>query len=130
MQSNLSLVTAFIHAINHKQSELVRSMLSEDCFYHNIPMEPVIGPDATIALLDVIDAKTEQTKWQINAIALSAEGHVLTERSDDFLINGEWLRLPVMGIFECDGQKIRVWRDYYDQNMMLEMLNRVNFFAE
>jgi limonene-1,2-epoxide hydrolase len=38
----------------------------------------------------------------------------MTERVDDFVVNGRRLQLPVMGTCELRGDKIAAWRDYYD----------------
>ncbi|MEM9879804.1 MAG: limonene-1,2-epoxide hydrolase family protein, partial [Pseudomonadota bacterium] len=40
---------------------------------------------------------------------------VMTERIDRFaLASGAHIELPVMGIFEVEGDKITAWRDYFD----------------
>ncbi|MDP1670610.1 MAG: limonene-1,2-epoxide hydrolase family protein, partial [Alphaproteobacteria bacterium] len=47
-------------------------------------------------------------------IAEASGGVVMTERTDKFLMNGQWLELPVMGVFEIKDGKIAKWRDYFD----------------
>ena len=51
-----------------------------------------------------------------------ADGVVLTERVDRFMINGKWVALPVMGTFEVVNGKIRAWRDYFDMNQFQSQL--------
>ena len=38
----------------------------------------------------------------------------MTERIDDFVVQGKAVSLPVMGTFEISGGKICRWRDYFD----------------
>ena len=71
------------------------SFSAEDCVYHNIPIEPARGLQAT-------------------RVAETEAGVVLTERTDRFEIGGSWIELPVMGSFELRGGKITAWRDYFD----------------
>ena len=58
--------------------------LAEDVDYWNIPMQPVKGRDAARKVLE---------PW--------AKGDVR-------------IQLPVSGVFEIEGGKIRKWRDYFD----------------
>ena len=39
---------------------------------------------------------------------------MLTERTDRYLIDDEWIEYQVMGTFEVDGRIISAWRDYFD----------------
>ena len=44
--SNQEKVMDFINHWNNRDIEGIMSLLSDDCFYHNIPMEPQTGKDA------------------------------------------------------------------------------------
>jgi limonene-1,2-epoxide hydrolase len=39
---------------------------------------------------------------------------VLNERVDSFIVNGRPVVVPVAGVFEISGGKIKAWRDYFD----------------
>ena len=43
--SNQEKVMDFINHWNNRDIEGIMSSLSDDCFYHNIPMEPQTGKD-------------------------------------------------------------------------------------
>ena len=47
---------------------------------------------------------------------------VMNERTDRFLVKGEWYDLPVAGVFELRDGKIALWRDYFDMAMINAML--------
>jgi limonene-1,2-epoxide hydrolase len=38
----------------------------------------------------------------------------MNERTDRFLLKGEWVDLPVAGVFEVRDGRITLWRDYFD----------------
>ena len=44
---------------------------------------------------------------------------MFTERVDRMTFNGKPVELPVAGVFEISGGKIRAWRDYFDMQMFL-----------
>ncbi len=58
-------------------------------------------------------ASSEEVQWEVLNLAADADV-VLTERVDKFKINGVWVEVPVMGVFETAGGKIAAWRDYFD----------------
>jgi limonene-1,2-epoxide hydrolase len=114
VSSNLALVRDFCAAWSSLDLDRLMGFIGDDCFYHNIPMEPVIGLHAVREFTRGFLAMAQGAEFRILSIAESGEGVVLTERVDRFRINGNWAELPVMGAFEIVGGKIAKWRDYYD----------------
>jgi len=107
-----AVVESFVEAWNRMDFDAIIDSLDENVFYHNIPMEPVKGREAVRAYLRGA-WRFESVDWQM--INIVSDGNiVLTERIDDFVINGHKVSLPVMGVFEVVGSKITVWRDYFD----------------
>jgi limonene-1,2-epoxide hydrolase len=97
-------------------------LLSDDCFYHNIPLDPVEGIDAIRATVQGFSAGVERVDFETHHIA--ANGNVvLTERTDSFVFPDKRIDLPVSGTFEVneDG-KITHWRDYFDMNQFLSQM--------
>ena len=99
--------------------------MADDIFYHNIPMEPCEGLDAVKAFFDGSGMGSDGAEWITHHIA--ADGDVvLTERTDKFRINGQWIAIRVMGTFELRDGKIAKWRDYFDlaefQNQMAKVM--------
>ncbi len=112
--SNLQRVQDFIATWNERDFEAMLSFFDDRSFYHNLPMDPVTGREAIRGVLEGFFNMGSEIDWVVHAIAETADGTVLTERTDRFLINGKWFELPVMGAFELDGRIIRAWRDYFD----------------
>lgn len=112
--TNIPAVRAFCEAWKSRDATAIAALMSEDCFYHNVPMEPVIGRPAIIEFIRGFlgDAKTVQ--FEILAIAETADGTVLTERVDHFDYGGRKMALPVMGSFKLKDGLISRWLDYFD----------------
>lgn len=116
------VVLSFVAAWNANDLERILAHLHEDVVYHNMPVEPLHGRTAVRRYLES-KGGFDRMNWRVLAIAES--GHkVLTERMDDFTLNGVDVSLPLMGIFEIDGTLIRAWRDYFDLQTYRKQLDR------
>lgn len=113
--SPIDLVESFILCFNENRLEDALDHLSEDVFYHNIPLEPIVGRDATRAFMKAADlGNSVKTEWETLAIAGKGD-IVLTERIDAFYReDGQRDSIPVMGSFRIRNGKIAEWRDYFD----------------
>ena len=107
-----AIVEGFIAAWNRMDFDAIIDALDPDVHYHNIPMDPLQGRDAVREYLKGA-WRFESVDWQTINIA-SAGNIVLTERIDNFVINGTHVSLPVMGTFEIVDNRITAWRDYFD----------------
>lgn len=114
MSAHVALVTEFIEAWSERDLDRLLGYFTDDCVYHNIPVDPVVGPAAIREVLQGFAGMAEEIEWILHRVAETENGDVLTERTDRFKIAGEWIALPVMGSFELRGDKIAAWRDYFD----------------
>ncbi|MFK7842238.1 MAG: limonene-1,2-epoxide hydrolase family protein [Sphingorhabdus sp.] len=113
MSDSKQQVLDFIESWNRMDYDAIYAAMAEDIFYHNIPMEPCVGLGAVKAFFDGSGMGSEGAEWIVHHIV--AEGDtVLTERTDKFKINGQWIAIRVMGTFEMREGKIAKWRDYFD----------------
>ena len=111
--TNSERVLAYIDAWNRMDWDAVGEALADDVVYHNIPMEKIEGKAAAMGF--ITGMQPESVNWEMVAIAENADGVVLTERVDNFVMaGGKNLSLPVMGTFEFTDGKISAWRDYFD----------------
>ena len=74
----------------------------------------VKGREDIRAYLEPFVQMTTNIEWIIHQIAENDEGVVLTERTDRFEINGQWMDILVMGVMEFEDGLISNWRDYFD----------------
>jgi len=111
--SNMQIVRDFIAAWNDNDIDKACDMLAEDVFYHNIPMPPITGREASRAMLKGM-GEMKDINWEIVNIAENGDV-VLTERVDGFTFaDGRKIALPLMGIFKIKDGEIVEWKDYFD----------------
>ena len=111
--SNTKIVEDFIAAWNDSDIDKACDMLAEDVFYHNIPMEPINGREASRAMLKGM-GDTKAINWELLNIAENGD-IVMTERIDGFTFaDGKEVALPLMGIFKIKDGEIVEWKDYFD----------------
>ncbi len=113
MSSAEQVVREFCAAASTRDPAVLRTYFSDDIVYHNIPMEPAEGIEATMAVIDMFVGMCESMEFEVHHLA-SDGSTVLTERTDIFTINGKTAPLPVMGAFHVSDGKITAWRDYFD----------------
>lgn len=121
MATPIETVTAFCRAWEDVDLDALGRFFAEDAVYHNMPMDPIIGRDAIMAVIRGFTAGSERIEFEI--VNIAADGHVvLTERIDRFFRPDRTVVLPVMGTFEIVDGRIAVWRDYFDLNQYLQQV--------
>ncbi len=113
MPSAEQVVRNFCTAASTRDPEVLRAFFSDDVVYHNIPMEPAEGIEATMAVINMFLGMCEALEFEVHHLA-SDGATVLTERTDKFTMKGKTAPLPVMGAFHVVDGKITAWRDYFD----------------
>ncbi|WP_221794968.1 limonene-1,2-epoxide hydrolase family protein [Aquisediminimonas sediminicola] len=109
------IVTAFVAAWNRVDMDGICALLADDVFYHNIPMDPIIGKQAAMAFIAGFPP-FEACDWQVHH-QVATGNIVMNERTDRLCFNGVWVGFPIAGIFEIRDGKIAAWRDYFDLAM-------------
>ena len=120
MPSAEQVVRDFCAAASTRDPEVLRAFFSDDVVYHNIPMAPAEGIDATMAVIDMFLGMCEALEFEVHHVA-SDGSTVLTERTDVFTMKGKSAPLPVMGAFDAVDGKITAWRDYFDMAQVTAM---------
>ena len=120
--SNQLIVMDFLEAIKSRETNRIMQFFSDDCVFHNIPWEPIIGKEAIGKFIEDMVSTYRELDWQVHNIAESAGGAVLTERTDHFLFRDKPMKVPVMGIFEIEHGKISAWRDYFDTKQVADQM--------
>jgi limonene-1,2-epoxide hydrolase len=107
------LVNDFIAAIEGGDIAAAMTFLSEDCEYDNVPMSKAVGHEAIRTTLEAF--VSPDTKTQFEVIRQAATGNiVMNERMDRLEVFGKQVAIAVAGVFEVEGDKITLWRDYFD----------------
>ncbi|HXQ59432.1 MAG TPA: limonene-1,2-epoxide hydrolase family protein [Acidimicrobiales bacterium] len=116
------LVREFCDAFGKHDAASLRPFFTDDVVYHNIPMDPAVGIDATIAFIEGFFGMCEGMVIETTHLAVR-DNVVLTERIDTFTMGQITAPLPVMGTFEIRDGKICAWRDYFDMAQITAMLS-------
>ena len=120
MPSPEEVVREFCAAAHTRDPQVLRGFLADDVVYHNIPMDPAVGIEAAMGVIDMFVTMCEGLVFELHHVAVDGET-VLTERTDTFTINGRTAPLPVMGAFRVVDGKITEWRDYFDMGQVTAM---------
>jgi limonene-1,2-epoxide hydrolase len=117
-QANEATIRRFCDAFSRRQVDEILAFFTDDAVYHNIPLPPATGTEAIRNTLEMFVPASPEIEFEILHLA-SAGPIVFAERVDRMTFNGNPVELPVTGVFELDGGKIRAWRDYFDMQMFL-----------
>jgi limonene-1,2-epoxide hydrolase len=112
-KSNEQVVRDFCAAWSRKDAEELLGYFTDDAVYHNIPMPAVAGKDAIREIFGMFLPPSESIEFEVLHVASSGDV-VFTERVDRFLMGGRSVELPVTGVMELEGGRIKAWRDYFD----------------
>lgn len=113
--TNLEIVQAYIAAYEAKDTERLAELTAPDIAYHNVPMPVVHGKEAFIKGAAGFIRQMDDIRWETLHIAQSADGSVLTERVDNFVMkDGRRISIRCMGIFELRDGLVSRWSDYFD----------------
>ena len=91
-------------------------LVTEDCYYQGIvpTTEPIRGKAAIKAKWQGIKAAYGDQRHDMRGVA-SNETLVFTERTDYSFTGGKWVSIPLVAVFEINGDnKIFAWREYLD----------------
>ena len=106
-------VDEFIHRLVTQNLDGACELVTDDLEYDNVPMGKNVGPEGLKTFLQPMVDGLDEVEFVVHR--QTATGNVvMNERTDRFRLGENWLELPVAGIFELTGDKISLWRDYFD----------------
>lgn len=121
MTENVAIVREFIEAWSSLDANRLASYFTEDGTYHNMPTQPVTGRDNVQQFIAGFLATWTETRWDI--LNIIGEGDVVfAERLDRTKTTQGNVDLPCAGVFEMEGGKIKVWRDYFDLSTFMSAM--------
>jgi limonene-1,2-epoxide hydrolase len=119
-------IKEFFEAWSSLNVDRIIDFFSEKAVFHNIPLEPATGKDSIRKTIDGLFSGLLKGVTQIKIEVLrtvSSGGTVFDERVDSFELNGKWVALPVVGVFEmAPNGKIIAWRDYFDLETLMKQI--------
>jgi limonene-1,2-epoxide hydrolase len=108
-----AFVDAFVAAWPTGDASRLADFFTEDAAYCNGPLEPVLGRRAILSALGAF--MEVGGRVSVDMLHVVSEGElVMTERVDYLEVDGRRVAMPVAGVFELAGPRIKAWRDYFD----------------
>jgi limonene-1,2-epoxide hydrolase len=111
---NEQVVLDFFAAWSRLDAAEIAGYFTEDGIYHNMPSPEGVQGRANIErFIAGFAGSWTATTWEVLHI-MSVGDVVIAERVDRTRAGDKSVDLPVVGVFEMEGGKIKVWRDYFD----------------
>ncbi len=113
MSENVEIIREFIEAWSRLDAAELAGYFTEDGIYYNMPAAPIEGRVNVEKFIAGFSGGWSETTWDI--LNLMGDGDVvIAERLDRTRAGDKAVNLPCVGVFELEGGKIKVWRDYFD----------------
>jgi limonene-1,2-epoxide hydrolase len=113
ISDNEATVRDFIAAWSRLEVDELVGFFTSDGVYHNMPMGPVAGRENLRGFIAGFLKGWTSTNWEV--LTLIGRGDiVVAERVDRTMVGDKPVDLPCCGVFQLEGGKIKVWRDYFD----------------
>lgn len=113
MTDNEKIVRDFIAAWSRLDVDEIVSFFAPDGVYHNMMNKPVSGQDNLRKFIGGFIKSWTKTSWDILNVVGRGDV-VMAERLDRTEVGDKSVDLPCCGVFEMQGGKIKIWRDYFD----------------
>ncbi|MET0885328.1 MAG: limonene-1,2-epoxide hydrolase family protein [Mycetocola sp.] len=117
------VVDAFLKAVLSGDVDGAKQYLAEDVVFDNVPQGEasriVIGRDAVADRLRPLFVIAQKVDWEI-ILQVEQGNHVFNERLDRMWFapgtfpKGDYVHWPVIGRWDVEEGKIKLWRDYYE----------------
>lgn len=106
---NQQLVERYIDVVNDNNRDRIVSFFAENSVFENMPERARIGQQAIWDAMERYHGRAQQIDWRVECLEEREPGSVFTQGSVSYLLDGEWLRFEVNGMFEIKGSKIVRW---------------------
>ncbi|MBC7504365.1 MAG: nuclear transport factor 2 family protein [Sandarakinorhabdus sp.] len=109
-----AVVQKMIDAWDARDWKRVSNLFTDDGVLHSMMLEPIVGKANIGKRIDLLGAGIESITLHIHNMSVTGNT-VFIERTDEFVFNGHHGKVPVVGVLEVEGEKIKAWREYYDR---------------
>jgi limonene-1,2-epoxide hydrolase len=110
--ANARTVETFLYALQDEDFDTAESTLADNFVWQNVGYATMRGRKRIMSLFRRGEGRVG---FEVKLHRIAAEGNaVLTERTDALILGPVRMQFWVCGVFEVDGGRITLWRDYFD----------------
>ena len=120
----LAIFEEMMRAWSAKDAAACAQLFAEDGVLHSVMIEPIVGREAIYQRIKGLEAANKHFHGHILRHGVIGNGTLVTERVDELVIDGVSRSYPVVGLLDFDGDRIVLWKDYYDRNQLLRAQGR------
>ena len=107
-----------------KDAATCANLFTENGAMHSMMIDPIVGREAIFQRIKGLEASNKQFHGHILRFGVIGDGTLVTERVDELVIDGVSRSYPVVGLVDFEGDKISMWKEYYDRNQLLRAQGR------
>jgi limonene-1,2-epoxide hydrolase len=120
------VVYAMCDAMVAGSMDKVITFLSDNVFYHNLPLDPIQGKEGVRSFLAPFVEAADGGLESIEYLHSMADGPtVMNARDEIWRYEDVIVNLPVAGVFHVENGLIHRWCDYWDLTTMQPILDRM-----
>ncbi len=109
---NARTVENFLTALQNQDIDAAGAVLDDNLVYQNVGFPTIRGRARAIKLFRSMEGRAG---FEVKTHRIAVNGStVLTERTDALVFGRLRLQFWVCGVFEVNGGRITLWRDYFD----------------
>ncbi|WP_396905881.1 limonene-1,2-epoxide hydrolase family protein [Mycolicibacterium phlei] len=109
---NVRTVETFLYALQDEDYDTADVLLSDNAEWQNVGFPTIRGRHRIIGTMRRGQGRVG---FEVKIHRIAGEGNaVLTERTDALVFGPVRLQFWVCGVFELHGDRITLWRDYFD----------------
>jgi limonene-1,2-epoxide hydrolase len=110
--ANARTVETFLYALQDQDYDTLESLMADDVLWQNVGYPSIRGRKRIVRLFR---RGAGRLGFEVKFHRIAADGNaVLTERTDALVLGPVRMQFWVCGAFEVHGDKITLWRDYFD----------------
>ena len=117
-EQKIAVFREMVSAWQDKQWRRCADLLAPNGVLQSMMLDPVVGREVFYERIVGHSSPNKQVKLHVHRVGV-IDGAVVSERTDEIVIDGVSRSVPVVGIMEFDGPLISHWREYYDRAQLL-----------
>ena len=112
-EQKIAVFREMVSGWQRKEWRKCADLFTPDGVLQSMMKEPVVGREVFFERMVNLAASNKKITLHVHRVGV-IDGAVVSERTDEIVIDGVSRTVPVVGIMEFDGPLISHWREYYD----------------